>query len=381
MLFPRTPNLDDTPGMMMRTLSIFTLLVALLLVVQPSSTPAQEPGEGTQVPIVTDFPLPKTLVLCGEPVPLKDRWVWEMLDRELTIAAWDRAQVFMWLKRAGRHFPYMEKTLAKRGMPEDLKYLAVAESSLRTHIISPKGATGPWQFMSDTARRNGLRNDRTMDERRDFARATEAALNYLENLKEIFGSWTLAMAAYNCGESRLEREIEEQKVRNYYLLNLPSETERFIYRIAAIKVVMEDPARYGYRVPKGKIYKPINYDEIGIKVNVPVHLTEMAKGLGTHLKTLKDLNPQIIGYYLPSGSYTLKVPPGKGREVKPLLKNLERKGSSPRADRSKKYYIVNPGDTLTQISADTGVPLSRLQKINGLTGSLIKVGQKLQLGP
>ena len=147
--------------------------------------------------------------LSGEPMPLENRRVWEMLDREFTMAVSNRAQVFMWLKRAGRYFPYIEKKLAEAGMPEDLKYLAVAESALLTRIRSRKGAMGPWQFMAYTARRNGLRKDRMMDERLDFERATEAALKYPKRLKGIFGTWSLALAAYNCGDVRLKKEMKE----------------------------------------------------------------------------------------------------------------------------------------------------------------------------
>ena len=320
--------------------------------------------------------------LCGETVPLENQWVWEMLDRELTISAWDRAQVFMWLKRAGRYFPYLEKKLSQAGMPGDLKYLPVAESSLLTHIGSPKGAIGPWQFMAGTARRNGLRKDRRMDERRDFERATLAALRHLARLKETFGSWTLALAAYNCGEARLRKEITEQRVTNYYALNLPTETERFVYRIAAIKLIMENPERYGYKVPKEKIYRPVVYDAVKIKVKVLIHLADLAEALGTNLKALKDLNPQIIGYYLPVGNYTLKIPPGKGSRVKAVLKKLIRNAPpAPRKRVTGKYHVVRPGDSLAKISRDTGISVSKLKRMNNIKGSLIKVGQKLRIAP
>ncbi len=333
------------------------------------------------VPVVTDFLLPKAMTLCGEPVPLENRWVWEMLDRELTIAAWDRAQVLMWLKRAGRYFPVLEKKLSKAGMPPDLRYLPVAESSLLTHIRSPKGALGYWQFLAGTARRNGLRKDRHMDERRDFERATDAALKYLRRLHETFDTWTLALAAYNCGAARLKNEIKEQKVRDYFHLNLPSETERFVYRIAAIKLIMEDPGFYGYRVPDEKVYRPVPHDAVRVTVKVPIHLTDLGKSLGTDLKALKDLNPQILGYYLPAGRYILKTPPGTGQKVKPSLKKLARKAKSAPGGISGDYYVVRPGDTLTGISKKTGVSLSKLRRMNKLEGSLIMVGQKLRIKP
>ena len=135
-----------------------SLLLALAAVIGVSS-PVVSADQKSVQPVFDDFPLPKSLTLCGEPMPLNNPDVREMLDREMTISAWDRAQVFMWLKRAGRYFSYIEKRLAKAGLPKDLKYLAVAESSLLPHIRSSKGAIGLWQFMTRTAKRNGLRRD------------------------------------------------------------------------------------------------------------------------------------------------------------------------------------------------------------------------------
>ena len=191
------------------------VLAALIALCLPAPTRA---GRQATPIMHEEVPLPDVLFLCGEPVPLEDRSVREMLDRELTISAWDRAQVFMWLKRAGRFFPHIEEQLLKEGLPDDLKYLAVAESSLITHIRSRRGAMGPWQFMPGTARHKGLRKDRRIDERRDFERSTDAALEYLKTLKEKFGTWALAMAAYNCGDSRLRKEMSRQRADSFYRL-------------------------------------------------------------------------------------------------------------------------------------------------------------------
>jgi hypothetical protein len=282
-------------------------------------------AQETASPVFNDFPLPKTLSLCGEPMPLENRHVWEMLDREFTLFVLNRVQVILWLKRSGRYFPYIEKKLAEAGMPKDLKYLAVAESSLLTSIRSKKGALGLWQFITRTARFNGLRKDRKMDERLDFERSTVAALKYLQTLKRMFGTWTLTLAAYNLGEDRLDKEIEDQKVKDYYRLNLPRETERFIFRIAAIKIIMENPERYGYRLAPQNIYRPIKYNTVPLKITIPRHLTDVAKALGTDFKALKELNPHILGYYLPTGSYTIKVPYGLvSGEIKDVASQKER---------------------------------------------------------
>ena len=163
----------------------------------------------------------------------------------------------MWLKRGARYFPYITRQLKEAGMPEDLKYLAVAESALLRGVRSPAGAVGAWQFMPFTARRYGLRVDRWIDERRNFGKSTVAALAYLRELHDEFGSWTLAMAAYNCGETRVRKTIEEQGRRNYYELHLPRETMRYIFRIISAKIILQNPKKYGYDLPPERLYGPV----------------------------------------------------------------------------------------------------------------------------
>jgi hypothetical protein len=355
---------------------LFIILIVSILLC-PTISLSQAQTRSTD--IETAFLMPKTLTICGEPMPLGNPWAWEMLDREFTIAVWDKAQVFMWLKRAGRYFPYLEQKLAEEKMPQDIKYLAIAESSLISNIKSNKGAVGFWQFLSETAKRNGLRSDRKIDERRDFVQSTEAALNYLKKLKEMFGTWTLAMAAYNCGENLIEKEIRKQQQTDYYILKLPEETERYIYRIAAIKIIMENPEVYGYRMPEEKIYKPFKYDTTSLNIKKAIHLTDFAKALGTSCKEIRDLNPKIIDDYLPSGSYELNTPLGTGTKVQEALKTLSAKSSSAQYGPSSKSYIVQEGDTLNGISRITGISVDRLKEINNIEGSLIKPGQILYL--
>jgi membrane-bound lytic murein transglycosylase D len=272
--------------------------------------------------VYRDVAVPESFSICGEAMPLGITAVREMLDRELTISAWGQAQVFMWMKRSGRVFPVIEKRLAELGMPDDLKYLAVAESSLLTYVESSKGAVGTWQMIEETGVRNGLRKDELVDERNSPEIATRAALRYLQSLRQEFGCWTLALAAYNCGEARLRREIDIQKVSDYYRLNLPLETERFVFRIAAIKLIMQHPERYGYDIPKEHIYKPVTSDTIFVKLEAPVPITDVAQGIGTDFKIIKELNPELAGYQLPNGSYTLKVPAGLGDKTLAVLASL-----------------------------------------------------------
>ncbi|MGE5841215.1 MAG: transglycosylase SLT domain-containing protein [Deltaproteobacteria bacterium] len=324
-------------------------------------------------------------------MPLENPDVFEMLDREFTVLVWDQAKVFMLLKRAARYFPFIEKALRDAGMPDDLKYLAVAESSLIPYARSTSGALGPWQFVSETGRGKGLRKDQAVDERMALERSTEAAISYLTQLKAMFGFWTLAMAAYNCGENRLQKEITEQKVADYYRLNLPTETERYIFRIAASKIIMENPRRYGYVLPEDQLYRPLKFDTVTVSIDSPVHITDLAQAIGTDFKVIKELNPELLGYHLPTGQYNIKVPSGSGTKALAALAQLNRGAavgvrdnshSSPSADNSSQgLYVVQPGDTLTRISTITGVSVERLKALNGIPDAHIEVGQKLKLAP
>jgi hypothetical protein len=147
---------------------VIALLLALNLVVLALKSSTSTAEESSNPAVLSNFPLPGSINLCHEPIPLENRKILDRLDREFTIAVWDRAQVFMWLKRAGRYFPYIEEKLAEAGIPGDLKYVAVAESALITDIKSRKRAVGLWQFMSRTARSYGLQKNRLIDERLDF---------------------------------------------------------------------------------------------------------------------------------------------------------------------------------------------------------------------
>ena len=324
---------------------------------------------------------PHAMSLCAEPIPLESPAVWEKLDREFTIAVWNRPQVILWLKRSGRYFPYIEQQLAEEGLPDDLKYLAVAESALLTTISSNKGASGLWQLMARTGRHYGLRKNRLLDERLDFEQATDAALTYIKYLRNTFGSWALALAAYNCGEYHLKKEMRKQKTNDFYSLDLPSETERFIFRITAVKIIMENPERYGYYVPKEQMYPPPDYDAVEVKVDRQLHLADMASALGTHYRVLKELNPHILDQQLPTGHYRIKVPPGVGERVATVLRTFEGSGSIGRAEVTDVHYIVKPGDTLSHIASKTGVSITTLKKLNRIEGSLVRAGARLLLAP
>lgn len=276
----------------------------------------------------TYFTFPLSLTLCGEPVPLENRKIWERMDREFTLMVYDRAQVYLWIKRSHRLFPVVEERLKAKGMPDDIKYLMVAESSLLPRALSNKGAAGFWQFMERTGKRFNLQKKPWLDERLNLIKATDAAMEYLKKLYEQFGKWSLAMAAYNCGEDRVLEEILQQGENDYYRLSLPQETERYVFRILAAKVILSNPEAYGYSVPPQDLYPPEETDQVVLQLPQTTPLREVASACGSYFKELKDLNPELQGHTLPAGIFLLQVPKG-GRallENHPMYKTYLRKG-------------------------------------------------------
>ncbi len=262
-------------------------------------------------PPLSSYKLPKEVVLCGERIPLEDRAIWENLDREFLIAMDQHAQIFLWMKRVRRYFPHIEKRLKEMNLPDDLKYVAITESGLRPHAVSSSGAAGLWQFIPSTGETYGMRKGRGLDERFDFMKATEGALNYLKNLYEEFGSWTLAMAAYHAGENRVRREIEVQGTRNYFHLDLPIETERYVYKIAVAKIILSDPKRYGFQLEDEASYDPFLWERVRIELKRPLPLMDVARAIGCYYKEIKEMNLHLTEEVLPAGTQFLNLPRGR----------------------------------------------------------------------
>lgn len=261
-------------------------------------------------PSLTTTKLPKEVSLCGELFPLEDRNVWENLDREFLLALSNEAQVLLWMKRARRYFPWIEKKLKEMGLPDDLKYVTITESSLRPEAVSSSGAAGIWQFIPSTGERYGMRKNRNIDERFDFFKATEGALAYLKSLYGEFKSWTISMAAYNAGENRVRKEIDLQKTRSYFYLDLPMETERYVYKIAVAKIILSDPERYGYSLEEKEFYHPLQVERVQIELTQPLPIMEVAKATGFFYKEIKEMNPHLFEETIPPGIHFLNLPPG-----------------------------------------------------------------------
>ena len=270
-------------------------------------------------PSLTTYKLPKEVSLCGEYFPLEDRNVWENLDREFLVALSNEVQVLLWMKRARRYFPFVEKRLKEMGLPDDLKYVAITESSLRPEAVSSSGAAGIWQFIPSTGEKYGMRKNRSIDERFDFFKATEGALSYLGCLYEEFKSWTLSMAAYNVGENRVRKEIDLQKTTNYFYLDLPLETERYVYKIAVAKIILSDPGKYGYVMEEKQYYSPLQVERLQIELTQPLPIMEVARATGLFYKEVKEMNPHLFEETIPPGIHVLNLPRGTSEKFRAFL--------------------------------------------------------------
>ncbi|MBW1973674.1 MAG: transglycosylase SLT domain-containing protein [Deltaproteobacteria bacterium] len=354
----------------LRIVTIFIFFI-LLLSIFISPLYSEQDLKDNITPLLK-YRLPKNVELCGERIPIERPEIYERLDLEFLLFLGNEAQIILWLKRSKKFFPYIEERLKEEEMPDDLKYIPVVESSLRNDAVSRKGAAGTWQFIPETSKRYGLTKNRSIDERFDFFKATEGALAYLRELYDQFGSWILAMAAYNCGEERLSKEIKEQGVNNYFNLYLPRETERYVFRIAAIKLILSNPERYGFIIDEADFYPPLKFQTIVIKVKYPIHLRLIAEAANTYFKNIKELNPQIRGYYLPAGKQLLRIPPG---DLDKFIKKYKRITRLKKKKGKKHYYRVKSGDTLYSIASKLNISTKELIKYNH-----IKKGKKLKKG-
>ena len=348
----------------------------------------QNPGgrllpEQVQEQLAKKYALPKVVSFCNERVPLEKWDVWERLDSEFLSFLADEKQVFLWLKRSGRYFPFIEEELAKAGLPDDLKYLAIVESGLRAGATSSAGAAGFWQFIQATGDDYGLDQNAWLDNRRDLYASTQAAIKYIKKLYGLFNDWPLALAAYNCGEGRVLDALKTQDVHNYYQLELPRETERYVFMIMAAKLILSDPKKYGFYIDESTIFPPYKVERVQIQLKEPTHLREIAKMYGSYYREIRLLNPELQSTFLPAGTHTIKVPLGWQKLV---TRSQESGKSSDSKDHSvqvaedgKIVYTVKAGDSLSAIARKFNVSVDNISKIEGKNLSLSEIhpGEKL----
>jgi len=252
---------------------------------------------------------PSNLDFCAEKVNLKSKDIWERMDKELLKNTYWQSNTMLYLKRANKFFPIIEPILKANNIPNDFKYLAVIESGLE-NVVSPSGAAGFWQILKGTAKEYGLEVNSAIDERYNLEKSTQVACEYLQKAYNKFGSWTMAAASYNKGQNGISRLIEAQGTNNYYNLHLNNETSRYIFRIIAVKEILENARKYGFMFRDKDLYSMAKYKLVEVNSTID-DLNNFAKLQGTNYKLLKQFNPWLRTTSLPDKSkrkYKLKIP-------------------------------------------------------------------------
>jgi membrane-bound lytic murein transglycosylase D len=255
------------------------------------------------------FRIPDAVTFAGERMPLENFDTRESLDREILISAYRHSSTILIIKRANRFLPMIEKILKEYNVPDDFKYMCAAESDF-TNMVSPAGATGFWQIMAETGKEEGLEINQVVDERYDVEKSTRFACRFFLKSYEKYGNWTITAASYNGGRGRMDEQIGIQHQKNYYDLLLAEETARYIFRVVAYKLIITDPASYGFDIPKHELYPELRYHEVRVDTAI-TDFSRFAEKFGTNYKILKLLNPWLRKPYLtpkPDKEYMVKIP-------------------------------------------------------------------------
>ena len=256
--------------------------------------------------------IPEKVSFAGEEITLDEDDLIERMDKEFLVNTYWQSNTILLIKRANKYFPQIEKILIDEGVPTDFKYLALIESGLE-NVTSPSGAKGFWQIMKTTGKEYGLEINSNVDERYNLNLSTRLACKYLKKARDKFGSWTLAAAAYNRGMSGVQNKIANQNQTAYENILFGDETKRYVFRIIALKNIVESPESFGFYVDEGQMYKPIEYEEI--KIDKPINnISDFSKDFGLNYKNFKIHNPWLLENHLNNKSrkvYTISIPSDK----------------------------------------------------------------------
>lgn len=299
---------------------VFGMVVVILMLSGAISTNDRKnqaaDGLNIQAGKFTSVALPDEMNFAGEKIPLENFDVKESLEKEMLVNTYWQSQTFLLIKRANRFFPIIEPILKRQGVPDDFKFLAVAESGL-ANVVSPAGAAGPWQFVKQTGTENGLEINDEVDERYSVEKSTEAACRFLKHSYDIYKSWTMVAASYNMGRTGLNNQIANQYTKNYYDILLNEETSRYVFRIAALKAIINNPGAYGFSIKGEDLYKPYQCEELVISSRIS-DIAQFAFQHETNYKMLKLLNPWMRKNTLTNSNkkaYTVKIPLKGSRNV------------------------------------------------------------------
>jgi len=338
--------------------------------------------------------IPASIDFAGEQVPFYDTEVQERFDRELLVNAFWESHSLLYFKRANRWLPIIEAILKQEGVPEDFKYLAVIESDLK-QVVSPAGAVGFWQFTESTGKAYGLEVNDDIDERYNVQKSTVAACKYLKKAHERFGNWTLAAASYNMGMNGIKRALQRQQVNSYYDLHLNPETSRYMFRILAVKEIMENPQKYGYEFENHELYKPPHTDSIAVRRSVSSWI-DFALDHNITYKTLLHYNPWVRNDDLSNASgktYYVQIPKfarsGKFNGYKRKTLNQDTLAAMPDTVNLSTYkpydeddfkrHKVSKGQDIYKIAKEYGVRVPQIMEWNNMTTSYVKRGQTLKI--
>ncbi|OLB26127.1 MAG: hypothetical protein AUH95_01230 [Nitrospirae bacterium 13_2_20CM_2_63_8] len=338
----------------------------------PPPPPVAESASGTSLrEVTTTEPLEAVEETVDFDVPIVRT---PKVDKHVLIFTFNIRDHFeLWLQRFERHRPMIKQVFAEFNLPADLIFLSLVESGFSTNAVSRAKAVGPWQFIKPTAKTYGLRVDNWIDERRDPVKSTLAAAQYLRDLYHLFGSWPLAMAAYNAGERKVGRALVRARADDFWDLTdtklLKRETREYVPRFLAATLIAKDPSRYGFMLSP---QPPVEYEEAVL--TRPIHLRMAAKAAGVTYQELKALNPELRRDLTPPDPiYRLKVPVGS-KDL--LLSNLASYPDWKRVQATR--YQVRRGETLHNIAMRHHTPLSAILEANALDkSSKLKPGEWL----
>jgi membrane-bound lytic murein transglycosylase D len=297
--------------------------------------------------------IPKDLNFCNEKVPQTDFSIKEALDREFTVNTYWQSNSLFFIKRANRWFKVIEPILKRNGVPDDIKYICAIESNF-SNVISPSNAVGFWQLLEGTAKGYGLEITEEVDERYHVEKATEAACLYFKEAYKKFGNWTLAAASYNMGMGGLDAQMKVQKVNNYYDLHLNEQTARYVYRVLAIKTLMQAPQKYGFLLRKKDLYPYVPTYKLTIDSTI-TDLAAFAIQQGYNYKILKMFNPWLKKNTLTNTinkKYLIEFP-----KKEYLQTNFDELGESMITEDAK-------SDTMLYVKTDTSIKVNAPQFMN-----------------
>jgi membrane-bound lytic murein transglycosylase D len=282
--------------------SILLISIVLISFEQPNQTSIITYGEPSSFKVHA-LHVPSQVNFAGELMQLDEDDLMERMDKELLVNTYWQSNTLLMMKRANKFFPQIERILKEEEVPDDFKYLALIESGLE-NLRSPAGAKGFWQILRTTGREYGLEVNSNVDERYNIELSTRMACAYLKKAKERLGSWTLAAASYNRGIAGINRILKKQQADNYYDLILGTETKRYMFRILAVKEIMQAPERYGFFVEDAQLYSPLEYRTVAVDTAI-TNIARFSKQMGVNYKTMKIYNPWLLQNHLNNKSRKL----------------------------------------------------------------------------